>query len=1205
MKTLALRFVRLAVFAVAATLVGFAPVHAQTNPAAQSLPFSLTSQTGSTLPAGVAVHRFGTTSGTIPTTRTVVPATGDLPYSSTSNAGGWRDEASGAGIGILASGSQSAGALVVAINTTGQTAIQVFWLCRTILQQASRDNSAALQYRVGTSGNFIDVGTGTTYTSAGKTAGDVSATLTETLPVGAENQPVVQVRWIYWESVSTSGSRDRIAIDDITITANSGPAAPAVVATSPTSGATSVGITSPITITFNQAVTVTGAWFGINSTANGAVNAIASGGPTTFTLTPAASFANSDAISVTVFAAQVTDQATGLLQPAANTNFSFTTAAPPGATTPIHAVQGPGTATPIANQTVTVDGIVTGFYTNGSGTRDGFYLQEPDADADLDPLTSEGLYVYAATSPAQTSAVAALAVGDAVTVSGTAKEFSNLTQIDTLTAVTKTGTAPLPAAIGVNLPVASTTFMERYEGMRVTFSQTLTVTNTFALGQYGQFEASIGGRLPEPTNIVAPGTAANAQQAINDRSFITVDDGTSKTYPDPTPYLFGGATSTENTLRGGDTVTGITGIVTYIAGIYMVEPSAASSFTRANPRPAPPAVGGTLRVVGTNVLNYFNGNGAGGGFPTARGADTAAELARQRAHILNKLTALNADVYGLTEVENDGFGSASAIQDLVNGLNALAPSGTVYAFSDPGVGAIGTDAITCAFIYKTNTLAPVGAAVVNTASIFNRPPLAQTFRQISNNEKFTVCVNHFKSKGSGSATGLDLDQGDGQAAYNARRTSQANTLTAWLATNPTGDADPDILIIGDLNAYSKEDPITAIKNAGYTNLVEQYEGVGGYSYTFGGQFGHLDHALSTATLATQITGAESWHCNADEPIILDYNIDLTSSLNKSAAQLLLNNGAGNDGNTPWRASDHDPVVIGLNLAPPPVAPVITLQPLVQTVTVGANVTFTVAASGTPAPTFQWRKGGVAIAGNASATTATLTLNNVTTADAGGYSAVATNSGGSATSATVTLTVNQAVATVTLGSLSATYDTFGKAATATTLPAGLTVTFTYDGGATLPVAAGSYAVVATVNDANYTGSATGTLSISQASQSISFAALASTPLTSGTINLTGTASSGLPVTFTSDNPAVATVAGDVVTLVAAGTANITAAQAGNGNYSAAISVVRSLEVTSGTGGGSPSAASIPTLPEWGLIALALALGGLAVRRLRAVAPTSRR
>ncbi len=191
---------------------------AQTNPAAVSLPFNFTSQSVATLPSGVAVHRFSS----IPTTRTLSPATGDLPAqgsSPTNNAGGWYYLSTN-GIGLLASGTNPAGAVVVAINTTGQSNISVSWLCRTILNQASRDNSIALQYRIGTSGNFTNLGSGSTYSSTGKANGHASSIFTETLPSAAENQPVVQLRWIYWESVSTSGSRDKIAVDDIAISGN-------------------------------------------------------------------------------------------------------------------------------------------------------------------------------------------------------------------------------------------------------------------------------------------------------------------------------------------------------------------------------------------------------------------------------------------------------------------------------------------------------------------------------------------------------------------------------------------------------------------------------------------------------------------------------------------------------------------------------------------------------------------------------------------------------------------------------------------------------------------------------------------------------------------------------------------------------------------------------------------------------------------------
>lgn len=191
---------------------------AQTNPTTHNLNasnYSFTALGSATLPASMAVHRFGTTAGTIPTTRTTANGTGDLP-SAGGASGGWSFQ-SADGIGLLASGSQAAGAVVVALNTTGRTNIEVSWLCRTILQQASRDHSMALQYRVGTTGVWTNVGTTSTYTSQGKLAGDVSGLFTEVLPAAANDEAVVQVRWLYWESNGTSGSRDRIAVDDITI----------------------------------------------------------------------------------------------------------------------------------------------------------------------------------------------------------------------------------------------------------------------------------------------------------------------------------------------------------------------------------------------------------------------------------------------------------------------------------------------------------------------------------------------------------------------------------------------------------------------------------------------------------------------------------------------------------------------------------------------------------------------------------------------------------------------------------------------------------------------------------------------------------------------------------------------------------------------------------------------------------------------------
>lgn len=559
----------------------------------------------------------------------------------------------------------------------------------------------------------------------------------------------------------------------------------------------------------------------------------------------------------------------------------------------ISEIQGAGLASPLVGQVVRLQGVVVASFQSTTNGLSGFFVQEEDTDADAEAATSEGIFVFDnGTGPAVTP-------GTVVSVTGTVTEFFGLTEIASVSDITIAGTAPLPTAATLTLPFASIDQLERYEGMRVSLPQTLTVTNTFDLFRFGEIEVSSGGRLPEPTNVAAPGAPAAAIRAANALNRLIIDDGNSRTFPGPTPFLFTTGTSAEATLRTGDTVAQAVGVLSYSFNRYRLVPAAPLSFVRANPRPAAPDVGRSLRIIGANVLNYFNGNGAGGGFPTSRGADSLAEFERQRAHIVASIVQANPDIIGLTELENDGFGATSAIQSLVTAVNAAAPAGTTYAFINPGISPIGTDEITCGFLYKVGSVQPVGTTAVNLDPVFSRPPIAQTWRA-SNGERFTVTVNHFKSKGSAPSSGPNADQGDGQSAWNVLRTQQAQALTAWLATNPTGIADPDILIIGDLNAYAKEDPITALLNAGYVNLIERFEGEGGYSYSFGGQFGHLDHAIGSRSFYTQTTDADTWHSNADEPTAIDYNLE-----NKDPAQQAINAGS-----TPWRAADHDPVVVG-------------------------------------------------------------------------------------------------------------------------------------------------------------------------------------------------------------------------------------------------------------------------------------------------------
>lgn len=589
----------------------------------------------------------------------------------------------------------------------------------------------------------------------------------------------------------------------------------------------------------------------------------------------------------------------------------------------IHNIQGSGSSAALTG-VQTIEGIVTRTFLGTNGLS-GFYVQEEDSDADADPATSEGIFVY--NLAADPTGLVTPVEGDKVNITGTVVDFvsttsgvtTSLTELKTLTSFTKIGTAPLPTITSVKLPVANVADLERYEGMLVNLSATtgnLAVTEYFQLGRYGQVVLSADGasnlagtdaRLDQFTQFSAPSVAGySAYLAEIAKRKIILDDGSGRQNPDPIIFGRGGnPLSATNTLRGGDQVNSVTGILDERLEGYRIQTASGVNFTATNVRPGtPPSVGSaTLKVGSANVLNYFTSldlNASGTDF---RGANTAEELTRQRTKVIKAITGSGADVMGLMELQNNGATPTTALADLVNGLNTEVGS-NVYSFVNPG--SIATDAITVGIIYKTDKVAPVGSpATLSNSAAFNlvgRQPLAQTFKQISNDETFTVVVNHFKSKGSSAGAAGDTDAGDGQGSSNGTRTRQAEDLISWLATKPTGTSDTDYLILGDLNAYAKEDPITRLATAGYNNLLP----VTSYSYVFDGQVGSLDHALATGSLQSQVTGAEKWHINADEPSVLDYNTEF-----KTANQI-----SSYYSPDQFRASDHDPIIIGLNLAKP-------------------------------------------------------------------------------------------------------------------------------------------------------------------------------------------------------------------------------------------------------------------------------------------------
>ncbi len=171
----------------------------------------------------------------------------------------------------------------------------------------------------------------------------------------------------------------------------------------------------------------------------------------------------------------------------------------------------------------------------------------------------------------------------------------------------------------------------------------------------------------------------------------------------------------------------------------------------------------------------------------------------------------------------------------------------------------------------------------------------------------------------------------------------------------------------------------------------------------------------------------------------------------------------------------------------------------------------------------------------------------------------TTSGNGNTTRNVTLAVTAIPATVTLGNLNPTYDGNPKPVTVTTNPPSLAHSVTYT-PAGVPVNVGTYPVTANITDPNYSGSASGSLVIAKASQSITFGALASVTDAEPPFSLGATASSSLPVSYASSNTSVATVSGNTVTIVGAGNTTITASQAGSSNYNAATNVPQTLTVT---------------------------------------------
>lgn len=542
------------------------------------------------------------------------------------------------------------------------------------------------------------------------------------------------------------------------------------------------------------------------------------------------------------------------------------------AQTPICSIQGTGASSPLVGQSVTTTGIITAIY-SGTGTLQGWFLEDPDCDANS--ATSNGIFVY------QPNA-SGISTGQRVSVTANVTEFQGLTELTNVTNRTVIGSG-MVTPTGVSLPIASLNDWERYEGMLLRFPQQLEVTSNDGWAQYGEVLLAPE-RLYHPTVLIDPNDAVpsgsatsgssnvaaiNAQDDLNARSAILLDDGRTTSYA--TPYtLIDGA----GTLRCGSTIGNLIAVMHYAFSSYRLIPVGSVSIQHA-PRPAAPSFGGGLNLASHNVHNYYTTLGSSG-------AADAAEFSRQRTKLVAALQGLNADVIGLCEIENN----ATAWIDLLSALNAAVGAGTYegVVYSDPGT------FTRSAIFYKPAAVQLVTPTYGINNSNFERAQITQGFRIGPTGGRFLFSMVHLRSKLCSNATGSNLDQSDGQGCYNARRRTQAQELlTHWSSLRAITGIDAQV-VMGDFNANTQEDPLDVLRAGGLIDVLP----MDAYSFRYADRFGALDHALCTPAFSSAVIGASTWAINSDEPPALDYPF------------------ASNYQPNAFRSSDHDPVVVGVN-----------------------------------------------------------------------------------------------------------------------------------------------------------------------------------------------------------------------------------------------------------------------------------------------------
>ncbi|TDT44174.1 putative extracellular nuclease [Halospina denitrificans] len=562
-------------------------------------------------------------------------------------------------------------------------------------------------------------------------------------------------------------------------------------------------------------------------------------------------------------------------------------------TTPITDVQGRTGVTPMDGERVLIRGVVSGDFT-GEEELGGFFVQQEGVGASDSGEASSGLFVYA---PGME-----VSPGERLLLDGEAGEYYGMTQISDVRLRARCGRGEEVAPVTVKLPLTERE-RHRLQGMKLRLEPPLAVTGLYELGRYGVV-AVADERLYTPTQVHRPGTKARQQAAENQQRLLRIDDGSKRRDP-ALPGWVSDVFGAGQSLRVGDQLAAVEGILDYRYEHWRLQPLEPPSVRTANARPEPLVrpPENRIRVASFNLQNYFNGDGHGGGFPTERGASEPEAFERQHLRLVNAIAALAADVIGVIEVENDGYGRDSALAELTGGLEGD------WDYARPERQRLGSDAIAVGMLYRAERVQPLGQAhtlLNGPFAHYNRPPLAQRFRHLGTGATFWVVVNHFKSKRCGGAVDANRAQDDGQGCWNPLRVKAANRLVEWVEVLAADHGDDRVLLLGDFNAYAREDPMVHLREAGFRNVLSGHRPLPASGYIYRAESGTLDYILATGALKDSIQRAGVFPINADEPPLLYYDRENRHDVPTSIIQ---------DGD-PWRSSDHDPTWVDIDLGAP-------------------------------------------------------------------------------------------------------------------------------------------------------------------------------------------------------------------------------------------------------------------------------------------------